>query len=319
MHIDTLPIEIRNHLTLALDELGISEDLLGFWEVSDYGLFVLMTESFYQTLDFRKADPMDFLPRRLTGNLPYKGCYRDSRSYTAPIIRHFQSHGLNPHILDVGGYIGRFSLESALLVQEGGYHIPIHCFEPGLTGSVIKANLAANGIGQFVSLRAEAASDTNGTAEYKYLPNILISGRIGQFTGATKTRAVKTTRLDTVLSEIGCTEAAIIKIDTEGHEPGVMAGLGAQAHSLPSVCIVEFWPDTLKETVNGLPYADYIEQNFTVLDIKSSLYPRHYTPVPDIRQFARDFKAEECNVDLLFVSRAVPDADALVAVLRSLD
>jgi FkbM family methyltransferase len=277
-----------------------------------------MTESFYQTLNYRKADPIDFLPRRLVGRLPHKGSYPDSRSYTAPIIHHFMSHGLHPYILDVGGYIGRFSLESALLVQERGYHIPIHCFEPGLTGNIIKANLMANGVRQLVSLRAEAASDKNGTADYKYLPNVLISGRICPFAGATNNRTVKTTRLDTAIPEIGCAEAAIIKIDTEGHEPSVMAGLGALAYSLPNVCIVEFWPDTLKETVNGQPYADYIEQNFTVLDIKSSLYPRHYNLVPDIRQFAREFKAEEGNVDLLFVSRAVPEADKLVATLRSL-
>lgn len=266
MIIDILPDEVRNYLTDAMKELGIGEEAISFWEVSDYGIFVLLTGSFYKTLNYRKAEPTDFMTRRLSGDLPYKSSYADSRSYSNLIIEHFLGHGLNPHIIDVGGYIGRFSLESALLVQERGDRIPIHCLEPGLTGNVINANFATNGVSQLVSLRSEAASDKNGTAEYKYAPDVLISGRICSFPSATKRRSVKTIRLDTLISEIGCTKAAIIKIDTEGHEPNVMAGLGTLTNTLPNVCVVEFWPDTLKESVNDVSYADFKVASWSVSD-----------------------------------------------------
>lgn len=319
MNLEHLPADVREHLCSAIGLLGITEEQLGFWEVSDYGIFLLLTESFYKTLNYRKAEPADFLARRPLGKLPHKGSYPDSRAYMLPLIRHFRDRGVDPCILDVGGYIGRFSLESALLVKELGLSLPICCFEPGLTGAVIKANLAANGVDSLVSLRDEAASDTNGIAEYKYAPGVLISGRICSFPSATAHRTVPTIRLESVLSQLGCRDGAIIKIDTEGHEPSVMRGLGDLADSLPMACIVEFWPATLRETVSGLPYADFIEENFYAINIRSSLYPKSYSPIRDIRQFAADFRAEEGNVDLLFVSKAMPNCERLVCELCSLE
>jgi FkbM family methyltransferase len=318
MNIQILPIGIRRHLQQAINDLGIEENMIDFWEVSDYGIFVLLTESFYKKLQFRKAEPVDFMHRRISESLPYAGSYSDSRAYIATLVNHFIEHGLNPCILDVGGYIGRFSLEAALFVQKMNLDIPIHCFEPGLTGNIIKTNLAVNGVGDLVSLRNEAASNENAIAEYKYARHVLISGRICSFPSATHHRTVKTKRLDSVLGEIGCNKSAIIKIDTEGHEPSVMEGLGSLIDTLQMVCIVEFWPATLQQTVNGMSYADYIEKNFVVLNIRSSLYPKFYELIPNIRKFADEFKAEEGNVDLLFISKKVVNVDKLVTSLRSL-
>lgn len=318
MILTTFPNDIRNYLTDAMVELAIDSESISFWEVSDYGIFVLLTERFYKTLHYRKAEPLEFITRRANGILPHKNSYADSRTFTSLIIDHFHKHELNPHIIDIGGYIGRFSLESALLCQERGKHIPIYCLEPGLTGNIINANFAANGVSQLVSLRNEAASDEDGTAVYKYAPDVLISGRICSFPSASKHRTVKTIRLDTLINEIGCTEAAIIKIDTEGHEPNVMAGLGDIVNTLPAIYIIEFWPDTLKETVNNVPYDEFIEDNFIVLNIRSSLYPSYYRKINNIRQFASDFNEEEGNIDLLFISRTVPDAHKLELALMGL-
>jgi hypothetical protein len=68
----------------------------------------------------------------------------------------------------------------------------------------------------------------------------------------------------------------------------------------------------------GVPYADCIEKNFVVINIRSSLYPKYYEPITDIRKFASDFRFEDGNVDLLFVSKRVLGVDELVASFGAL-
>lgn len=38
MNLEQLPVDVREHLTLALNLLDTTEEKLGFWEVSDYGI-----------------------------------------------------------------------------------------------------------------------------------------------------------------------------------------------------------------------------------------------------------------------------------------
>lgn len=318
--VENLHQNVRRHIDAACQDLSISIDEIGFWEVSDYGIFVLMNESFYKTLKYRKADPANFFERQQRKELPHAAAYLDSRTYMPVLIDHFRSNGLRPKIVDIGGYVGRFSLETALHLRKQQLSLPqILCFEPGLTRNVIRANLEGNDLQRWVKIRDEAVSDRNSTAEYKYAPGVLISGRICDFPSATAKRTVETVRLDEVLTEEGFIDSAIIKVDTEGNEPQVMAGLGSLVQSLPVVGIVEFWPATLNASVNGVNYADFIESNFTVLNIRSSLYPKYYKEIIDIREFARNFNYEEGNVDLLFISRLVPDRDTLLRRLKELD
>lgn len=315
-NIERLPPTIQNHLRAACRDLSVSMDEIGFWEVSDYGLFVMMSEYFYKDLNYRKADPAEFFDRQRRNELPYTGAYNDSRGYMPVLIDHFRSHSLRPKIVDIGGYIGRFSLETALHLRKHQSDLPpILCFEPGLTRNVIRANLEANDLERWVTVRDEAVSDRNSTAEYKYKPGVLISGRICDFPSATATRTVETIRLDKILTEEGTGDSVIVKIDTEGNEPEVMAGFGSLVESVPFIGIVEFWPATLNSTVNGMTYAEYIEQNFTVLNIRSSLYPKDYTQIRDIREFAAGFNYREGNIDLLFISRLVPDVETLIGSL----
>ncbi|MBL4568748.1 MAG: FkbM family methyltransferase [Flavobacteriaceae bacterium] len=319
MKLNTLPQNIAKHLISACSLLGIRQEKIGFWEVSDYGIFVLLTESFYQTLNYRKAEPSDFITRRELNDLPHSGHYRDSRSYMSIVIQHFLEHGLTPNIIDIGGYIGRFSIETALLLQSEKLPIDqIYCLEPGLTMDIIKANLELNGVNSLVTLEAWAASDEESTAEYKYAPHVLISGRISPFPSATKFRTVKTRRLNDFLNELPCKDAAIIKIDTEGHEPNVMMGLGQLVHTLPNVCIVEFWPQSLNQSVNGIKYADFLKTNYHLINIRSSLYPNEFTLETDIQEFANKFDFEQGNVDLLFIGKSVPNCNDLVNSILSM-
>ena len=313
-----LPEGVAMSLSRARDELAITDDQIDFWECSDYGIFVLLTERFYQTLKYRKADPADFCRRKAIDDLPFENSYSDSRVYMELILEHLDSFGLFPHIYDVGGYIGRFSIESALLVKRLGKKIPIHCLEPGLTGNIIRANLEVNQVTDLVELRPEAASSENSSATYRYAQDVLISGRICDFPSATRTKKVETVRLDHLSRSTGCNDSAIYKIDTEGHEPDVVSGLGSLVYSMPHVCIIEFWPKTLASTVNGSLYADFVEKNYIVLNIRSSLYPAHYSLVPDIREFASRFDYKAGNIDLLFISRSMPDAEKLSDKLQSL-
>ncbi|MBA2440451.1 MAG: FkbM family methyltransferase [Thermoleophilaceae bacterium] len=139
--------------------------------------------------------------------------------------------------VDAGASIGFFTVLGARLVGPAGRVV---AFEPnGAAAAAIRTNADLNGF-ENVVIVPKALSDRDG---YGFL-----DGRAGATSALvdvptpTATR-VRTTSLDTFLSERSELAPHVVKIDVEGHEAAVLRGMAATLKAVRPVVIVEMHGD----------------------------------------------------------------------------
>jgi FkbM family methyltransferase len=157
---------------------------------------------------------------------------------------------------DIGANVGYFSL----LIAKHARGAVIHAFEPHPMTSAVLALNAWNS-GADITTHAIALSAGERTLALSTAPTNL---------GDTRTRVSDTAdmiapaaRLDQVLPDA---VFDLVKIDVQGFEPDVLAGMTAALRRSPGVVIVsEFWPTALRE--RGLDPVDVL-QIFTDMGLK---------------------------------------------------
>lgn len=144
--------------------------------------------------------------------------------------------------LDVGANIGLYSLALSRAVGPTGHVIAVEPDPENL--ALLRRNLQFNGCTNVIVI-VEALGDEAGTVmlyetdrdNRGALSTVDIAG-----VGAQRALEVKMRRGDSVMQEVGL-KPRIAKIDVEGTEPRVFAGLGA---FLPEVLLFEFVPHQLR-------------------------------------------------------------------------
>jgi len=289
------------------------------WGLEDYAVWVPMSDSFYRNLNFRKITLEQFE----SGDYVPQAPYADSRAYLKPVIEHLTSTVDTPHIFDVGGYIGRFSIEAAIACREIGANCRITCFEPGMTHHLIERNFCLNQLQSEVKLLPFAISDRTQTRELGIPKAARISSRLLTADQASVNRensdwALRTVRTRPLSRFLGFGKRSFVcKIDTEGHEPNVVRGIGKRnLRKRAHVLVVEFWPQVMNVDVYGEPFDEFILNNYTVINIVSALYPRQYDRITDFTALTRQLREKEItNIDLLLISNNTPDQSTLIELL----
>jgi len=148
-------------------------------------------------------------------------------------------------VVDVGANVGVYTLIAARLV---GYAGRVICFEPTpRTFAILKDNIQINGLLETgrVRLHAVAITDRIGTA--RFAVHAANSGHNTLFPESSDASLidVETTTLDAALADVPRID--VIKIDAEGAEPLIWAGMAATLARNPGVRIfVEFAPALLR-------------------------------------------------------------------------
>lgn len=291
------------------------------WGLEDYAIYVPMTDAFYQTLKFRRVtrEQVD------SGTYEPQPRYADSRSYMRLLVRHLLEYSASPAVFDVGGYIGRFSIETALLFRELGVDAPITCFEPGGTYEMLARNLQLNKMAGQVNLVRSAVSKSTGEVTFAIPPDAMISSRIVGEDGAGgspawATHTVAAGSLSTYLKESGNSRPFICKIDTEGHEADVIEGIDEQTLAgVPHALIVEYWPVLREKRIHGKAFEPFLFENYVVFDIRNSLYPAGYHKLVDLNDISERVSRREINnVDLLLIRKNTPHLQALLEGIEGL-
>lgn len=293
------------------------------WGLRDYGVYVPMTDAFYQTLAFRKTNREDFL----AGTYEPQPDYHDSRTYMRPILKHLIKYAGEPFVFDVGGYIGRFSIETSLLCSE--LDVPctnIVCFEPGDTIDLLEMNFDLNGTSKEIRCVKSAVTNAKGNVRFAIKDDARISSRILPDTATTANlwgdgwseSAVTSVTIDEYIDRSG--RPFFCKIDTEGHEAQVIEGIGAEnLDQSPHAIVVEFWPSLLDQTILGIPFEKYIFDNYSVFDIRSSLYPANYDELTNFDGVAKRINDKQvANLDLLLLRTCLPEHAELNAEIHQL-
>jgi FkbM family methyltransferase len=178
-------------------------------------------------------DPGEYMQRRF-----YYNCYE------APAVRFFKQWlGPGDVMLDVGAHVGLFTLLAAQLVGPRG---EVHAFEPVPANFArLEQNVELNRFGN-VQPNRTAVGDAGGEVSLGLRDEELVGNSTCDYTVGAALGAVTApvTTLDSYLTERGTPRARLVKMDVEGFEYRVLAGLERTLAEAP--------PDAIMLELNAL-------------------------------------------------------------------
>ncbi|MDP7510867.1 MAG: FkbM family methyltransferase [Dehalococcoidia bacterium] len=206
-------------------------------------------------------------------------------------------------VIDVGAHVGYYSL---LAARNAGPAGKVYAFEPEPANhSLLVKNAELNGYDNIVPLR-KAVSNRVGSSTL-YLTS-LDNGRHSTYrheSTQTGSEVVETTSLDAFLESEGWPPVDLVKVDVEGAEMDVLAGMEQLLQRSDRLrLIVEFNPSLLRnagvdpvELFNRLSSLNY---EASCIDEKGGLLPREAIDVPAL---VERLQASETSVNLYCTKR----------------
>ncbi|HEY6000241.1 MAG TPA: FkbM family methyltransferase [bacterium] len=172
--------------------------------------------------------------------------------------------GPETHFVDVGANIGFFTLAVARRADRGH----VWSVEPDDRNvRLLRASLALNGLEGRVEVHHLAASDANGEVFFSTLGyDALIGSRFTakdeaallarSLAGAAPPTRVPARTVDLL---VGDARVDVVKIDVEGHEPAVLAGMAGVLCRQRPLVFAEFAPGTIRH-ISGTDPAEMLRQ-----------------------------------------------------------
>ena len=138
----------------------------------------------------------------------------------------FYKPAANQTVIDIGANIGWF----ALFLQSRAKGIAIHCFEPARPAlKCLRANVEANGFGEFISIHPYAVAGSNGRAALARHPHSVERRLLNECESAEGADVVETVTFERALAMTGAESVDLLKIDVEGAEVEIVAGSDIQS------------------------------------------------------------------------------------------
>lgn len=227
-----------------------------FYDCGAYGLFTLATEHWQPTFRGKRVDPKGFKPNT-------SASLKDPAWETlGPIVEALEGQ---LHILDVGGYIGTFTIPLALAAERHGYRLSFDIFEPGPTRHVLARNIEINGLADRVRLHDAAMSNTVGQITYRWRGNGAIGGQVFAKSDTTDSCRVAAVTIDHIAKNMD--GPLLIKLDTQGHEAMIMGSARETIAAKKAIWHIEFIWWQVRDKFDGeRPFYRYIFDEFLVFD-----------------------------------------------------
>lgn len=205
--------------------------------------------------------------------------------------------------VDVGANVGTTTLYAA----RTGAFSRIVAVEPSPDNlEVIRLNVQANGLDPLVHVVASACGAEVGQVELM-LSSVSAGDhrvrRAGQIPSTHQTLVEVPQRpLDDILAGAGvaCDDVALVWVDTQGHEPSVLAGAGDTIRS-GAPFLVEFWPEMYVEAGTLDEHLDRMTSSFrSYIDLRDTREVEH--AMGDLRALAERLLADRHGqTDLLLL------------------
>ncbi len=158
--------------------------------------------------------------------------------------------------VDVGGHIGQFTIEAALVVGESGL---VLAFEPNpRTFSYLKRNVRLNGLRNTFLVLAAASDEPKIIAMADPPEDNWGMSQARQSAGAKGDYWVAGTRISDVLRSFNVASVDLLKMDVEGGELEALAGLFGDGGCRPENMIIEYVPKAFKY---GHRLPEYLREN----------------------------------------------------------
>ena len=234
------------------------------------------------------------------------GCYE---TFVTDVLEALLRPGMT--FFDVGANIGIYTALGARIVSSAGRVVAI---EPGPANvAVIQETVRLNRF-ENVTIVARAAGDCAREVPLYLCGDNPADHRLHDPTGRRPQVTVESVTLDALAIECGVARVDVIKIETQGSEAAVFAGMTQLLAAKPApVVVAEFWPWGLTQAgANPRALLDRIcAAGFLVYEIDGDR--RTVLPRPDLEALAGvNLERQHVNVLLCQDPRTVADLQALL-------
>jgi FkbM family methyltransferase len=174
-------------------------------------------------------------------------------------------------VLDVGAHVGAFGLKIASFLRTAALPGRVVCFEPGTAGELLPHNVVLNGLANRVRVEALAISDLTGLDVLHITPGNTDSDSLVGESSRSYDKIVPTVRVDDYVKEHVPTGGLIVKLDTEGLEPRLIASMAELRPDRSVVTVFEFMPWRYADGRFGLDLLESLREECALFDL-------HYAP-----------------------------------------
>lgn len=170
--------------------------------------------------------------------------------------------------IDIGAHIGKFTIKLAKALNKKGKVISI---EPdAFNFALLKENIRLNKLKNIIPKKI-ACSDSDGIKSF-YLGEHGSGGHSLKSTRGSTEVSVKTSKLDSIISELNLNRADLIKIDVEGAESEVLKGAEKTLRKFRPKIIFEAWSKEDLEKSEKILKA----LNYSIKQLNSENYLAYY-------------------------------------------
>jgi FkbM family methyltransferase len=244
---------------------------------------------------------------------------------TSLLLAHYWRHGLDATVIDIGASFGLESIAAAQFIRSQGRPGTVVAFEPGVAGDLLPHNVALNAVADRVTVERSAVGPMTGPVvvycEAGHSENNRIVNRRPDCED--RSYVVPSVALDEYVARAGIETELLVKIDTQGGEPGVLDGMPKCLARRATCLVIEFAPECLRPTgTDPAAFLARLAAHGTVLDLdqKGPLAPvaDGFPIVSDDEHPGFVIRADAKPwgwCDLLVVPHTLPGRDELLATL----
>ncbi len=222
-------------------------------------------------------------------------------------------------VLDVGGYVGNFSIPVALCARQEGLKLKLHVVEPGATFDLLKVNVDANGLSDDIIVHNRAVTDFDGYTIYSYLPGRSIGGQVFRhdMPGSVE-HIVPCSTIDSLVHELSVKGHLFIKLDTQGHEPNIIGGAKEILARKQAIWKIEFLHWAAQNRACGPAFSNYVLSQFEVFELPYVRLGPNRLDEQKMAGLIAMLSESEKYTDLLLIPKEAPFTEELIRRVESL-
>jgi len=244
----------------------------------------------------------------------------ESQPLLAILFCHYWRQNLDFAVADIGCHYGFTAMATARIIHSFGRNNHVYAFDPGVASNMVPFNLVMNGMVEHVTFERLAISDRVGAravfADLFHSEDNRIVNRMPE--KEVLSYPAMCTSLDAYFRS---PQNLILKIDTQGAEPEVFAGMQRLRKERLVTVLTEFTPHAMQTRVKPDEWLREIANEFLVFDAGARevvLGQKHRVPRVDLNDFAARVDAKPSRyTDLLLVPKKLPALDDLVAHIQA--
>lgn len=226
--------------------------------------------------------------------------------------------------IDVGCQYGTSAITLARYLRSIGKTMPVIAFDPGDAGRLAPTTIEMNDAADEVHFYPQAVGARDGFAVLFHEFGNSENNRIVNAIPESLSRIVRTVSLDSFLESHYALKPALVKIDTQGAEPEVLAGAGRLLRTCPTVLLMEYTPWAIRTRTDPVAFLARLQEDFhiyrlvdhvgTIASRTSGLALIAPGEVPQFTAMIDDSSAKW--TDVVLVSKLIEAADELICQSR---